>query len=131
MDELEKLKTVIKNEKYPNAAQLTRIEHDRAELRGDFCRSCGYCLPCPAGIKIFNCARMSLLLRRMPPAQWLTEQWRQEMEKINNCINCGHCKEHCPYKLDTPALLKKNYADYQTFLQAQLTVNNEQLAINS
>ncbi|MDR1147312.1 MAG: aldo/keto reductase [Spirochaetaceae bacterium] len=119
MNELEKLKTAIKNEKYPNAAQSARIEHDRAELQGDFCRSCGYCLPCPAGIKIFNCARMSLLLRRMPPAQWLTEQWRQEMEKINNCINCGHCKEHCPYKLDTPALLKKNYADYQTFLREQ------------
>jgi predicted aldo/keto reductase-like oxidoreductase len=59
---------------------------------------------------------MSLLLRRSPPAQWLTEQWRREMEKINDCQDCGHCREHCPYGIDAPALLKKNYADYQTFL---------------
>jgi aryl-alcohol dehydrogenase-like predicted oxidoreductase len=116
MDELEKLKAAMKNEKGPDAAQSVRIERDRAELQGNFCRGCGYCLPCPAGIPVFNCARMSLLLRRSPPAQWLTEHWRGEMEKIKDCIDCGHCREHCPYGIDTPALLKKNYADYQTFL---------------
>jgi predicted aldo/keto reductase-like oxidoreductase len=116
MEELFKLKAVMQNTNPPNAEQSARITADRAELKGNFCRSCGYCLPCPADIAIFNCARMSLLLRRSPPAQWLTAQWQQEMEKINNCENCGHCKEHCPYGIDTPALLKKNYADYQTFL---------------
>jgi hypothetical protein len=28
------------------------IEADRKALMGDFCRGCGYCLPCPAGIDI-------------------------------------------------------------------------------
>jgi aryl-alcohol dehydrogenase-like predicted oxidoreductase len=116
MDELEKLKTAMKNEGAPDSSQMAKIESDRGGLNGNFCRSCGYCLPCPAGILIFNCARMSLLLRRMPPEQWLTAQWQQEMEKINNCVNCGHCREHCPYGIDPPALLKKNYDDYKTFL---------------
>ena len=39
------------------------------------------------------------------------------MKKIENCINCGACKSRCPYGLDTPNLLKRNYEDYKTFLK--------------
>ncbi|MCL2169747.1 MAG: aldo/keto reductase, partial [Defluviitaleaceae bacterium] len=42
----------------------TIIDKYRAELRGAFCRSCGYCLPCPAQINIPQAARMTLLLGR-------------------------------------------------------------------
>ena len=38
-------------------------------------------------------------------------------EKIENCINCGKCMSHCPYGLNTPELLKKNYEDYKTFFK--------------
>lgn len=92
------------------------IEHDRAELLGDFCRGCGYCMPCPAGIEINNCARMSLLLRRSPSANWLTEESQQKMLKIEDCLHCGKCKTKCPYGLDTPALLEKNLKDYKEIL---------------
>lgn len=94
----------------------TLIAHDRQELSGDFCRGCGYCMPCPQGIEINNCARMSLMLRRAPAAAWLTEEWQAKMQKIETCLHCGKCSSHCPYGLDTPALLEKNYADYRTFL---------------
>lgn len=93
------------------------IERDRKELAGDFCRGCGYCMPCPAGIKINNCARMSLLLRRSPSANWLSETWQAEMEKIEGCLHCNSCVKKCPYGLDTPALLRRNLEDYRTFLK--------------
>lgn len=92
------------------------IESERQELSGDFCRGCGYCMPCPMGIEINNCARMSLMIRRAPVAAQLSEASRAKMKKIEECINCGKCKSLCPYGLDTPALLKKNYEDYKTFL---------------
>lgn len=93
-----------------------RIEADKIELAGEFCRGCGYCMPCPAAIEINNCARMSLMLRRAPQQEFLTPEWQEKMKKIEGCLSCGKCKSKCPYELDTPELLKKNYEDYQTFL---------------
>ncbi len=95
----------------------TLIDHDREELAGEFCRGCGYCMPCPKGIQINTCARMSLLLRRSPAANWLSERGQAMMKQIEECIECGACKTKCPYNLDTPNLLKKNYEDYKTFLK--------------
>ena len=92
------------------------IAKEREELAGDFCRGCGYCMPCPVGIEINTCARMSLLLRRSPSSGHLSESGQAMMKKIEDCLNCGKCKSKCPYGLDTPALLRKNYEDYKTFL---------------
>ena len=93
------------------------IDHDRKELTGNFCRGCGYCMPCPMGIEINNCARMSLMLRRAPAKNWLSPEWQEKMERIRQCRHCGRCSAHCPYGLDTPKLLWDNYVDYQTFLK--------------
>ena len=73
------------------------IDHDRQELARDFCRGCGYCLPCPAGIDIPSCARMSLMIRRAPVSIYLNHDWIKKMEKIEDCIHCNHCMKHCPY----------------------------------
>ena len=96
--------------------RLAYIAREREELAGDFCRGCGYCMPCPVGIEINTCARMSLLLRRSPSAGHLSEAGQAKMKKIEDCLNCGKCKAKCPCGLDTPALLRKNYEDYKTFL---------------
>jgi predicted aldo/keto reductase-like oxidoreductase len=98
------------------------VEGERKELMGEFCRGCGYCMPCPMDIQINNCARMSLMLRRAPSANWLSDHWQAEMAKIPSCLHCNRCSRHCPYELDTPALLQKNYADYQRVLAGEVTV---------
>ena len=92
------------------------IEHDRKELLGEFCRGCGYCMPCPAEIEINTCARMSLLIRRSPSAGHLTEASQNMMMKIKDCLHCGQCSSKCPYGLDTPALLERNLKDYEEIL---------------
>lgn len=98
------------------------IRHDREELLGDFCRGCGYCMPCPAGIEINNCARMSLLLRRSPSESHLGPEGQRKMMMIENCIHCNQCKSKCPYGLDTPALLQKNLEDYKKVLAGEVQV---------
>lgn len=93
-----------------------KIRKDKEMLSGDFCRGCGYCLPCPAGIYIPDCARMSLYLRRAPLSVYLGNEYKEKMAKVKDCLHCGQCKKKCPYGLDTPTLLEKNYEDFLTFL---------------
>lgn len=98
-------------------------EKDLRELSGDFCRGCGYCMPCPKGIQINNCARISQLLRRSPSAGWLSKQWQAEMKKIKECIHCNQCASKCPYGLDTPKLLEKNLEDYENVVAGRVCVD--------
>jgi aryl-alcohol dehydrogenase-like predicted oxidoreductase len=94
------------------------IESDRAELSGRFCRCCGYCLPCPAGIPINNAARITFLVRRAVKEYWLSPEWQGNMRLIDGCTNCGQCKQRCPYGLDIPAMLKSQQAEYFKLLAA-------------
>ena len=98
------------------------IEKEQKELTGEFCRGCGYCMPCPAGIMINQCARMSLMLRRAPSKAWLTPQMQAEMKKIEVCLHCNQCMKKRPYELNTPELLKKNYEDYKKVLAGEVKV---------
>lgn len=118
MQRMEELEQILDFDSQPPVLDeelQTFIENDRDDLAESFCRACGYCLPCPAAISIPMAARMGLLLRRMPYKQFMTDSAYDQMHKIDNCINCGHCKAHCPYGLDTPSLLKKMLADYDEF----------------
>ena len=95
---------------------LEFIRKEQDELKGEFCRGCGYCMPCTKGIQINQCNRMSLMLRRAPSKTWLSEYWQAEMDKINTCIECGACLPKCPYGLEIPSLLRKNLEDYKEVL---------------
>lgn len=115
--ELDEFLSYIENPPVMTEEIEALIEKDRSELLGEFCRGCGYCMPCPVEIEINNSARMSLMLRRSPSELWLTPAWQEKMKRIENCLHCGKCKSKCPYGLDTPTLLRKNYEDYQLAFQ--------------
>lgn len=118
MDELNQFLACTENPPAMDDSITAFIQKEREDLAGDFCRGCGYCMPCPVGIKINDCARMSLMIRRAPTDTYMNEAFQAEMEKIENCLHCGQCAEKCPYSLDTPALLEKNLIDYRSQLRA-------------
>ena len=120
--ELDDFISFIDNPPEMTPERQAAIDRDREELCGEFCRGCGYCMPCPVGIEINNSARMSLMLRRAPSKAWLTEEWQEKMKRIEQCLHCGKCKQHCPYGLDTPTLLEKNYEDYKKVLSGEVQV---------
>ena len=114
--ELDAFLSYTKNPPPLDQNMIALIERDKKSLSGSFCRGCGYCLPCPKNIDIPTCARMSLMIRRAPAAAYLTDEWQGKMKLIEECIHCDHCKDHCPYSLDTPSLLIENLNDYKTFI---------------
>ena len=122
MSELEEFLSYFDNPPSMTEEMTATIARDRAEMAGDFCRGCGYCMPCPVGIEINNCARMAQLIRRSPSKGWLTPAAQEKMMRIENCLECGACAAKCPYGLDTPALLRRNLADYKNILAGKVTV---------
>ena len=100
-----------------NEELAVQIRKDREELSGNFCRGCGYCMPCPVDIPINNAARMNMLIRRSPYKPYLSDEWREKMNRIQDCLECGTCSSKCPYQLDTPSLLKYMLKDYNEFYE--------------
>lgn len=120
--ELDEFLSYIENPPEMTEDIKAEIAKDKEELGSDFCRSCGYCMPCPVGIEINNCARMSQLIRRSPSELQLTPEVQAKMMKIKECKHCGACKKKCPFGLDTPTLLEKNLKDYEDILAGRVTL---------
>ncbi len=118
MEELEQWLALAEEDPALDEELRETIERDRAELCGQFCRSCGYCMPCPQGIEIRNCARMDMLIRRSPWRPYFTPEWQEKMAKIETCLECGRCSSRCPYGLNTPEVLKYMLKDYREFYEA-------------
>ena len=95
------------------------IKKDKKELGVNFCRGCGYCMPCPQEINISLCARMSLWIRRFPTEPNMDKKTQEIMKKTLDCIECNSCVEKCPYELNIPQLLKDNYTDYMNVLEGR------------
>ena len=100
---------------------METIRRDREALAGDFCRGCGYCMPCPQEIPISTAARIAFLWKRTPHERFLSDSWRAQMELIEECTECGQCKGKCPYELDVPNLLRKMLREYREFNRQHTT----------
>ena len=98
------------------------IEKDKKELGENFCRGCGYCMPCPEEINISLCGRMSLWIRRFPTEPNMDERTQEIMKKTLDCVECYECVDKCPYELDIPQLLKENYEDYMNVLEGRTII---------
>lgn len=117
---MEELNQIIDMEQNPpvRTDEIDRlIERDRRELSGAFCRSCGYCLPCPADIKIPQANRMMQLLGRAVWQDYVTAEWQREMEKIENCVHCGACAKRCPYGLKPYESMREQLKGYREFVK--------------
>jgi len=89
------------------AADYDFIAERRQELGDQFCRRCGYCLPCPEEINIPVVLRVESFLNRMPAGD-IKEGPYETFLEAKNCTECYQCVDDCPYDLPIPRLLQEN-----------------------
>ena len=75
------------------------IEQIRDDLGNRFCRRCGYCGPCAAGINIPVQFLMEGYYSRYDLKEWAHSRYDALDKKASDCEKCGLCEEKCPYDL--------------------------------
>lgn len=78
---------------------LDNIKKIRDELGNDFCRRCGYCLPCPQGINIPGMFLFEGYATRYNLKDWAMSRYKSLDIKADACVKCGLCETKCPYNL--------------------------------
>ena len=91
--------------------KLTREEEEilfeeADSLGAEFCRRCGYCLPCPQGIDIPVQFLMEGYYTRYNLQEWAQGRYDVMESKASDCIECGQCEPRCPYDLPIKKMLK-------------------------
>lgn len=70
-----------------------------SELDENFCRRCGYCAPCSAGINIPAMFIAEGYLNRYKMTGYATAYYEKQPVKASACTRCGLCLDRCPYHL--------------------------------
>jgi len=86
--------------------QIAELQEFAAGWGADFCRRCGYCLPCTEGIDI-PAAINALENFKTGQAESAGAAYDKLDPKPDVCTECGECVERCPYSLAIPEKMKE------------------------
>lgn len=86
-------------------AELLECEDIRKDLGSHFCRRCGYCAPCTAGIDIPANFLMANYLRRYGLGEWAADRYKGLSKHASDCVQCRLCEFRCPYDLPIRSML--------------------------
>lgn len=94
-----------------NIRKLTKEEEEKLfqeanSLGTEFCRRCGYCLPCPQGIDIPTQFLMEGYYTRYNLKDWAKSRYDAMEYRAIHCKECGICETKCPYNLPIRKMLK-------------------------
>ena len=105
--ELEQNMAAMCDQRPLTEAELTQIQQIRQQLGNNFCRRCGYCAPCSAGIGIPAAFVAEGYALRYGLREYGEKRYEASGAPASSCVDCGLCEERCPYQLPIRNMLKK------------------------
>lgn len=93
-------------------------------LGKNFCRRCGYCQPCSAGIEISYILNAKLIYKRYGWQNYISGKDKPKFEKVKDCIQCRKCETRCPYQLPIPDLLPGRVQDLEQIYEQSIKKEN-------
>ncbi len=87
--------------------EKTALDREVAELGKNFCRRCGYCMPCVQGIEIPLLFIFHLQYERYGMQQVIPQKYAALPAKASDCIECGVCETRCPYDIPIRERMKQ------------------------
>ncbi len=91
----------------PDETELAQLEKERERWTGEFCRRCGYCMPCPEGLNIPMLLLLQAYHERYEMTDWASERLLGLEKRYEHCVACGTCTTRCPYELPIPEMMSR------------------------
>lgn len=111
IDEMKEICSIADGSTTLSAAEKKQISKISKELGKNFCRRCGYCMPCPQGIQIVPAMNAKMNINKLG-AEFFRDTFGSEfIERLKTCTECGHCELRCPYNLPIRSTIAGN-AEY-------------------
>ena len=106
---MESIDQIIENNRIINeeltVQEKKEIDEVRKKYTNNFCRRCGYCMPCAIGINIPLAFLCDGYYQRYNLKEWALTRYNSMKVKASSCIKCGECIKKCPYGLNIPEKL--------------------------
>ncbi len=113
-EEIREVITAALSGKAIDQQDMEFIKKMTERLGADFCRRCGYCMPCPNDLSIPPLMGIESIAKRSSPEAMRSEWIRNTINTSYQCDLCGQCEEKCPYNLPIREKIKfaqKYYED--------------------
>jgi len=93
--------------------RIREVREEKKRLADLYCTGCGYCMPCPNGVRIPRVFELMNWLRVYGFAEETAKEHYSWMASrgadASKCIECGECEPKCPQKIEIIRQLKESH----------------------